>query len=241
MPTDTLVYQYKIITQRSADCGSKPDSSCTSATFKYPVFNGQQALNDTIGQRLANLFAPDGRTRYANPQQAAAALVAQYADNKKNGDVHSAQMHYALNSHATVIRQDSTLITLELSGYDFTGGAHGLNLTSFINWDARLHKTLQLNDVFAAGYEQKLNQIAEQIFRKNELLSPAASLADDYFFKNAKFVLNNNFVITPLGLRFVYNPYEIKPYAAGQTTIDIPYTQISKLLRPGGPAALFVH
>ena len=39
-------------------------------------------------------------------------------------------------------------------------------------------------------------------------------------------------MITPTGLSFLYNEYEIKSYAEGQTTLFIPYTQIKSLLRP---------
>ena len=50
--------------------------------------------------------------------------------------------------------------------------------------------------------------------------------------KDNQFALNNNFLITPLGLRFLYNQYEIKPYSAGQTVLFIPYAKIKSLLLP---------
>jgi hypothetical protein len=78
-----------------------------------------------------------------------------------------------------------------------------------------------------------LTKVADSIFRKQENLTPTASLKNDYFFKGDQFSLNKNFLITPLGLKFLYNQYEIKPYAAGQTVLDIPYAQIKTLLQPG--------
>jgi len=54
----------------------------------------------------------------------------------------------------------------------------------------------------------------------------------NHFFKGDKFALNDNYLITPLGIRFLYNPYEIKPYAAGTTDLFIPYDKIKSLLRP---------
>lgn len=237
--TDTLTYQYKVVKRRDSDCGNRPDSACTVPVLKYPVFDKQQALNDTISYRLANLFAGAKDAKAATPQQAADNLIKEYETDKKQGNAASAQMHYELDSHADVIRQDSMLVTLELDGYQFAGSAHGLGVTYFINWDMKKHRNLTMDDVFVDGYLPKLNQVADTIFRKEENLEPNASLANDYFFKDAKFSVNRNFLITPLGIRFLYNPYEIKPYAAGQTSIDIPYVKISKLLRPSTPAAIY--
>jgi len=88
-----------------------------------------------------------------------------------------------------------------------------------------------LPDVFAEGYTTKLTAAAEKIFRAQEKLSDTASLANGYMFKDGKFVLNNNFLVTPIGIRFLYNEYEAKPYSDGPTEILIPYTQIKPLLR----------
>jgi hypothetical protein len=82
------------------------------------------------------------------------------------------------------------------------------------------------------GYEAQLTAAAEKIFRKQENLSATATLSKDYFFRDGKFSLNNNFLITPIGLKFLYNQGEIKPNAAGQTTVEIPYNQIKAIIQP---------
>jgi hypothetical protein len=122
---------------------------------------------------------------------------------------------------------------MELSGYKFLGGARGYSLTNFINWNTKAGKKIELKDIFRDGYAKKLNSVAEKIFRKQEKLSDTAALKPNYFFPESKFTLNNNFLITPIGIRFLYNQYEIKPYQAGVTNILIPYAEILSLLRPG--------
>lgn len=226
--TDTLTYAYHTIKQRAADCGTKPDSSCTIVKVKYPVFNNQLVLNDTITHKLVNLFAVNKADN--DLPQYIKHFLAGYDDFKKH-DARSA-MVFISDSHAKIIRQDSSLTTLEVSGYSFQGGAHGSSITIFINWNTKSEKNITLADILVNGYEGSLNQVAESIFRKEEKLTANASLAHDYFFKDNKFALNKNFLITPLGIRFLYNQYEIKPYAAGQTDVFIPYTQIKSLLRP---------
>lgn len=230
--TDTLAYIYKTIKQRAADCGSKPDTGCTIAQVKYPLFKNQPVLNDTLSKRIIRLFG------YNNPDRKPDTNLAKYlvnfvkqyeADDPKQ---YSKDMFYTLDITVKIVRQDSSLTTMELSGYDYEGGAHGSSITTFINWNTKANKDLTLSDVFKDNYKQQLTTIADTIFRKQEKLSPNQSLANDYFFKDNKFALNDNFSITPLGIKFLYNQYEIKPYAAGQTDLFIPYAKIKSLLKP---------
>ncbi len=236
---DTLSYTYKNIHERAADCGNKPDSACAVVTIKYPVFTGQKKLNDSVIHKLTGLFVmsseekPDSTIELMNK-----AFFKSYDDLKKTEP--KLAMYYKLNSYAKVILQDSSLTTLEVGGDTYQGGAHGAAATFFINWDTKANKDLTLDDIFTAGYKDKLRVIAEGIFRKDEKLSPTASLANDYFFKDNKFALNDNFLISPVGLKFFYNSYEIKPYAGGTTTLIIPYPSIKSLLRPGSVVSKYI-
>lgn len=224
--TDTLVYQYEVFKQRADDCGNKPDSGCTVINIKYPRFSGEAELNDTIEHRVTSLFQiseDEGK----NLTELSKQFMDTYLKEKR-----VPRIPYTLSTQATVIRQDSNLLVMEISGYNFMGGAHGSSVTTFINWNTATKREVTLADILTDGYEQPLTNIAEKIFRKNEQLSDTASLKTDYFFAGGVFKLNHNFLITPIGLRFLYNQYEIKPYAAGQTNLLIPYSQIITLLKP---------
>ena len=226
--TDTLAFQYKNLVQRAADCGNKPDSACTVVQILYPLFKTEAALNDTILQRITALSIVNKNADTVLKQFAGQFLKAYYKDK---GSI-SRHIYYQMQQSVKVIRQDSAITTLQLSSYRFTGGAHGMSMTTFINWSPRSHTNIYLKDILINGYAQPLTRIAEKIFRQQEHLADTASLKNNYFFKDNKFSLNNNFLITPTGLRFLYNQYEIKPYAAGQTELVIPYAQIKPLLRP---------
>lgn len=226
---DTLHYEYKTINQHAADCGQKPDSTCTHFNVKYPEFAGQPKLNDSVQHKLLVLFAYDGKTDSSLNAYAKRFLGDYETFKKENPDT---KMYFEMDSHASVVHQDSNLVAIEVAGYTFQGGAHGASTTAYINWDTHTNKDLTLDDLLIDGYSAKLNAIAEKIFRKNENLSDKASLANNYFFENDKFALNKNFMVSPLGLKFLYNQYEIKPYAAGQTELLVPFEQIKPLLRP---------
>jgi hypothetical protein len=178
---------------------------------------------------ISNLFSID-KAPVTDFQQLATKFINQ-SDGAEKGKNTPAPV-YELKINASVIRQDSSLTTLEIDGYIFQGGSHGLSLTQFVNWNSKLNKRISLNDVLMDGYSVQLTKVGEKVFRTQEKLADTSSFAKDYFFKDAKFRLNDNYQITPLGIRFLYNVYEIKPYAAGQTDLLIPYSQIKSILRP---------
>lgn len=234
---DTLGYTYKTIKERAADCGNKPDSACTVVKIVYPVFDSAKTLNDTITRKLTSLFAFDGKAD-SSIEALTKNFLKSYIDFKKT-DPRSV-MFFTLDDSVKVLRQDSSLTTLQVKGYAYQGGAHGGSFTGFVNWDTKAGKNLTLDEIFAPGYQDKLKTIAEKIFRTNEKLSGTASLKDNYFFKDDKFALNTNFSVTPIGIKFLYNQYEIKPYAAGITELFIPYVQIKSLLRPNTAVTQFI-
>ncbi|MFD0794040.1 DUF3298 domain-containing protein [Mucilaginibacter litoreus] len=235
---DTLAYKVQTVHERAADCGDKPDSTCTAVNIKYPVFEDQAALNDTIVKKLTGMFIMDDSKPDTSIYAQAKKFIRSYEDFKKTD--RSSAMYYTLDTYAKVITQDSALVTLEYGGYIFQGGAHGASFTGFINWNPKAKKPYLLKDILKEGSYTGLTKIAERIFRHNEKLADTSSLARDYFFKDNQFALNNNYSITPTGLRFVYNQYEIKPYAAGKTELLVPYSEIKNLLRPESITAQFV-
>jgi len=124
------------------------------------------------------------------------------------------------------------LLTLATHVEEYSGGAHGLYASFWSNYDLAAKKKLELADVIQ--YPERLRARAEKIFRKQENLSPTASLAGDYFFENDAFALPDNFGLTEKGLLFYYNIYEIKAYVDGPTEILVPYSEIADILTEKG-------
>ena len=234
---DTIAYTVEKFHQRGPDCSDKADSACTVVSVKYPVFKGQDALNDTIVSKLTGIFVMQGKPDTSIALMAKNFLKS-YTDFKKSDP--TSVMYYTMDTYVKVISQDSALIALEYGGYSFQGGAHGASFTGFINWDPDTKKAVYLKDILVENYKAPLNKIAEGIFRKNEKLKDTSTLARDYFFKDNKFALNENYLITPIGIRFMYNQYEIKPYAAGQTELILIWDTIRGLVKPNAIVAPYV-
>jgi len=223
---DTLVYTYKKVEERAADCANKPDSACTSAKITYPVFKEQNRLNGAVTDSL--IFSL-GQKPKDDPDDRAKDFLQVYMSDKNRKS--NPDLVYTLEYNASVIRQDSSLVTIQIDRYLDFGEAHGDSHTGFLNWNTKAGRKIELDSIFIPGYRGQLTIVAEKIFRSEEKLSPTSSLKN-YSFRDGKFALTNNFLITPVGIRFLYNEGEIKPNADGQTELLIPYAQIKSLLRP---------
>jgi hypothetical protein len=176
--TDTLIYTYKTLKQRDPACGNKPDSECALVDIKYPEFHHNSALNDSVKHKLLTMFWSDSLKANDTSLQK---FANHFIGLSVKDTIKDPSAVYTVESSAVVQRQDSSLTTIYFSGRSYAGGAHGSNDYSFINWNTKAARVIKLTDIFIDGYHEKLTQIAEKIFRKQEKLSDTASLKDNYF------------------------------------------------------------
>ncbi len=227
---DTLSFTYDSVKVYSrAPISKDPLVTDTSkAVIVFPKFQ-DSTLNKLIEARVAkNTANPD--VTYNSYEDVANSFVKRFDEYLTYDEDHI--QTWFLDVKVDVIHQSAGLVALKFSQIDYMGGAHPNSSFTYVNYDRSNQAVLTLDSVLKANTFSKLQSIAEQIFRKNEGLGPNQSLANTYFFDKDTFHLNSNFTITKTGLEFLYNPYEIKPYAAGITTLIIPYSAIKDLIKP---------
>ena len=111
-------------------------------------------------------------------------------------------------------------ISLELSQYLFTGGAHGYGSTSFLNVDPETGEELGFNELFID--HKAFLAFAEGKFREQQKISPQQSINDHgFWFENDIFYLPNSFGFTADSIIFIYNQYDIASYADGPIELKI--------------------
>lgn len=127
---------------------------------------------------------------------------------------------------------------------EYTGGAHGLFGKAAITFARHTGKQLLVVDtlkakamqpIIKAGICEYLNQWYADggVIGENDSITP--STLSQFLFENA---MEDNCVplpacmpaLTPQGVLFFYNPYEIAPYMAGVITFTVPYAQIKPFL-----------
>lgn len=128
-----------------------------------------------------------------------------------------------------VIFNDNNWLVMEMSGSEYTGGAHGNYGVSYMNIDMQQKRVWKMEDVMTID-SNKLNLLLDAEARRYFALSATESFEERLLAD--KVMPNSNICITPTGINFVYNPYEIASYADGIITLFLPYSQLKDLLKP---------
>ena len=116
-------------------------------------------------------------------------------------------------------RTDSLLVLAHLY-YEYSGGAHGMYFTELLPFRIHPPRMLTYDDLFLPHAGPALGQ----------LLNEYAAREPGRTFGDSIPVTRN---VAPLadGVRFLYEPYAIGPYASGEIAIDLPYAELRGLLR----------
>lgn len=138
--------------------------------------------------------------------------------------------------------QTDKLLTYSFTEYSFTGGAHGS--TSFIlqTFDKANGKALTAAEIFELSKITEVIQLVKQGLTEqyfSEELKNGYTLADLLLIDPDSLALpaqSPSFVKD--GIDFVYQQYEIAPYAAGMPTCVIPYPVIRPYLTEKATALL---
>jgi hypothetical protein len=225
---DSLTYSYDSVKVYSKTPVSKNKlvTDTAKAVIAYPVFS-DQAVNKFFEARVIGLAGKDGI--YKNYRQLAAGFIKEF-DTFQAGNPDSQQswfQHIDLKVKANYPNYLSVLLIYA----DYKGGAHANYLFNYFNYNPKTYQTITLDSLITADGMPKLRAIGENIFRKNENLAPNASLSEGYFFAEGVFSLPETFTLTKEGIKFLYNPYEIKAYAAGITELTIPFSKIKDIMK----------
>ena len=242
---DTLSYTRKSYEKHSKTCVSV-DSLCATVKFEYPEFQSD-TINTIIKNEIINVYHNDEdqtRNRPKTFEDLAKPFVEDYemklAEGKAFVNKANAQNEggflatpWNMEAYTDVQRQTDKYLMLHTNTNWFMGGAHPISMEYYYIYNRKGFKRITLDDLFKPKYDKKLLTIAETIFRKQEKLKPADKLTDEngYFFEKGRFILNDNFTLTQTGIKFLYNVYEIKSYAAGITELEIPYSEVKDILK----------
>lgn len=138
-------------------------------------------------------------------------------------------MSYNYNSSVQVYFNSPELLTVGYTDYSYLGGAHGIFGTKVKSYDLNKQSVLELPDVLKPGYEQVMKTALERAVRIKYGLKNNQALDAILFEKEIQ--ANDNFGVTDKGIFFVYTPYEIAPYAAGEIELFVSFEQISEYVQ----------
>jgi hypothetical protein len=213
------------------------DALCATVKFSYPRFSSdaKPELAEKINQFILQQMVDDpennsGGDEVITPQQFAERFIDEYKQTPNPFN------SWELERHLEIVFTTKDIITLLFNEYGYTGGAHPYSGSRYSVLSLEDASQVVLADLLSTGYESALNVAGEKIFREERRLKEEETLEEQGFsFPNDVFSVNDNFGVLQEGLDFVFNSYEIAPYALGPTQFTIPYEDIQELIRPDGP------
>lgn len=144
------------------------------------------------------------------------------------------QAHDQSSFFAKIHYKNERFTVLELvNGVYFTGAAHGMSITEFLNWDNATQTVITLEDILEPDTEQQFYALLASAHHR--WLTKTAEIDDieiSSWLEMWPFHANDNIALTASGVVVKYNSYAIGPYSFGHPELTIPYEQLGGILKP---------
>ncbi len=134
---------------------------------------------------------------------------------------------------AAKLRYRSKFLTvIELDSWQyFTGAAHGMGATQFLNWDNAREAVVPLEAVLAPGGRSAFDAALRRAHARWLTQQPDAQADPATWNRLWPFQTSDNFAFTDQGIVVKYNTYELAPYSYGQPELLIPYEELNGVLK----------
>ena len=125
-------------------------------------------------------------------------------------------------------------LSYQVTTYTFAGGAHGETQTRVGVLDLKTLYPVSLLDLFDIDMLPMVSEKIQQQLMKDNDCKTLDDLAEN-FIDPAAIVATDNFFIDQRGVSWMYDPYEIAPYAMGTIRITVPWTELREFLLADSP------
>lgn len=192
-------------------------------TIEYPIA-GNEALVNAIRQSIKNSLDD----KFTGSLQTPEALLRSVMKGKK--DMEFGMEGESLEEDIFVKYHSPNIITYEDSGYSYMGGAHGIG---WVTGDTFLVDNGEIFDIsMLPDFSKMRPYIMEGIARNFDV---EVYQLNDYLFNPDEVDYSGTYIITPEGITFIYQPYEIADFATGIIKATVPVTnEVLNMLTPEG-------
>ena len=191
-----------------------------------------KALQDS----LIKSISPDSTIKSIDAALTASADQPEGIDTYKMSPVDSIpqsgpSMVYSKMTSASVLSFNTDYIVYKISNYIYSGGAHGITESHYINYDLNSGSAINFENAFIPNFENKLLDAIKSSLMEQYSVSTIDALQERGIFTDQLFVTHNIY-LDGYDVVFHYNPYDIGPYALGSIDVRVPYYTIQELLTP---------
>ncbi len=220
---DKLKHHTETMERRPEGCDG---DGCPVFEVSLQVYEGQPALNQAVRDRLTSQLVVGGEDP-ATPdslEDAARQFLATAASTAGEDGP-----GWELSGSSKQIGRWQNLVTVAINSYEFTGGAHGMPITQWLNWDLAANRPVSLGNLIETGQEDAFWRAAR---RAHEGWLSEDAPDDDTFQEDWPFQQTDSFRLTGKGVVLHYDVYSIAPYSMGQPEFTLPWDQLEGVIRP---------
>lgn len=191
-----------------------------SACFgdKYMTMAPEEAVK-RYTEKYVNDYLKDLEPMYQKDEQ-------EKEDNATMGAWYS--YYKGIEGHVQLYIKDLLIYRVDYNEY--TGGAHGIYSSTFLNMDLRTLSPIRLEDLFVSEYEEALTDLLWNQLMADNKVATHQELEDMGYATTGDLKPTENLYLSKEGITFYYNVYEIAPYVMGPVKITLPYEVMQHLL-----------
>lgn len=184
----------------------------------FPKFSGgerAEKINSYMKELLDNAVADGENNIYPD------ALTA-YEEGWPNS-------RYGLSSGWDIIVNTEKLLSVEMHLSSYTGGAHGNNGFIPVNFDSNGERITHEDLYIISDPAKAVAEIITDKLKKGE--TDLAGLGAEMFYSTelqdfAEYLDPDDFILTGEGVKIIYQPYAIAPFAAGAPTFLLTWEEL---------------
>lgn len=234
-------YQRHEAEKTFGNCTGPTRTNCTRIRLRWPTIaaaphaTAAESIAAFVRARLREAY--DGGAPLANEDSVMAGFIEAYRSYAASA-VGNPSLPWTFERRIEPLGDTLGVASLAVTESGFLGGAHPNSTTTLANFDLTTGRRLALSDLVLDSGRDELDRIGERAFRRVRKIAHDADLnAAGFWFKDGAFKLNENFAVTPSGLLFFFNAYEVGPYALGATSLRLRWREVMPLIRTDGPLA----
>lgn len=125
----------------------------------------------------------------------------------------------------------SDLLVYRVYYEEYTGGAHGIYVTNYLNIDRENQSLIQLDNLFEGDYKEQLAELLTARLMADNHVSSRQELEELGYLTAGDLEPTENFYMDDKGITFHYNVYEIAPYVMGAVNITLSYDALEPLMK----------
>ena len=193
--------------------------------------NINQAIAYTLFESSSNSITEACESFIAQRKKEYLELLPEYINSKEN-DMPAVWFYNYCIANSEVEKGYKGYINYTIMWEEFSGGMHPYSFYTVLNFNPETGEEIVLSDILKENYEEPLTQILINNLAKQLQVEDIEGIKEKgYLYRDNEMFISNNFILDNEKIVFIYNKYEIAPYAFGDIMINVTYDELKDLLK----------